>query len=62
MKTDMGAGTDSDPLTISQMAAVKKLRICATDGCSTRLSSYNPRKRCHFHWKIKFPQTRNRLA
>jgi hypothetical protein len=38
-------------------------RICAADGCSTRLSVYNTGRHCWQHTEIEFPNYRGkRLA
>jgi hypothetical protein len=35
-------------------------RICAHDGCETKLSIYNPRKHCWQHTEVVFPNYRGK--
>ena len=35
-------------------------RVCAHDGCSTRLSKYNKREKCWAHAEMKVPRLRGR--
>jgi hypothetical protein len=35
-------------------------RICAEDGCGTRLSVYNKREKCWAHAEMKVPRLRGR--
>ena len=37
-----------------------KDRICAFEGCETRLSTYNRRDRCWAHAEMKVPRLRGR--
>jgi len=35
-------------------------RVCAQDGCETRLSTYNKREKCWAHAEMKVPRLRGR--
>ncbi len=37
-------------------------RVCAEEGCSTRLSTYNRNTQCHTHAPRSFPRTRGVLG
>lgn len=37
-------------------------RVCATDGCGTKLSRYNDGKHCSLHAPMVVPRTRGRKA
>lgn len=37
-------------------------RVCAVEGCDTRLSQYNGRDKCWVHADIKIPRLRGRVA
>jgi hypothetical protein len=36
-------------------------RVCAHQGCGTRLSMYNRREFCHVHAPVRFPRVRGRI-
>jgi len=42
--------------------AVDEDRVCAREGCSTRLSRYNKRDHCYAHAPTKFPRLRGRVV
>jgi hypothetical protein len=35
-------------------------RVCAAEGCETRISRYNAREFCHLHAPKKYPRVRGR--
>jgi hypothetical protein len=37
-------------------------RICKSDDCDTKLSTYNKRDYCHVHAPVKFPRVRGRIV
>jgi hypothetical protein len=37
-------------------------RVCAAEGCPTRLSRYNKRDHCYAHAPTKFPRLRGRVV
>jgi len=41
---------------------VDGVRVCVSDDCETRLSSYNKRDHCYAHAPTKFPRLRGRVA
>ena len=36
-------------------------RVCARQGCHTRLSQYNKAEYCHAHAPIRFPRVRGKI-
>ena len=38
---------------------IEGVRICAADGCDTRLTAYNRDDACYRHQAPRFPQIRN---
>ncbi len=36
-------------------------RVCATKGCSTKLSRYNRREHCYTHAPVKYPRVRGKV-
>jgi len=39
-----------------------KDRVCASDGCETKLSQYNKRTHCFAHTPTRFPRLRGRVV
>lgn len=37
-------------------------RVCAKEGCDTRISRYNRREYCYTHAPTRFPRLRGRVA
>jgi hypothetical protein len=52
----------SAPLTAKPSRRILNERMCAEEGCPTRLSQYNPRDKCWAHADFKIPRLRGRVG